>query len=81
MLTFVALFVPMVSGLWLKQTSSLGAELSILSGVGFWFYAQHYHVTFLGVHIPSLLVGFSASAIAMLIGYLFTNSKFFTGKS
>ena len=81
MLTFVALFVPLVSGLWLKQTSSLGAELSMLSGVGFWFYAQHYHVAILGVHIPSLLVGFSASAIAMLVGYLFTHSKFFMGSN
>ncbi len=79
MLTFVALFIPLVSGLWLKQTSSLGAELSMLSGVGFWFYAQHYHMTLLGVHIPSLLVGFFASATAMLVGYLFTHSKFFTG--
>ncbi len=79
MLTFVALFVPMVSGLWIKQSSSLGAELSMLCGVGFWFYSQHYKVLILGVHIPSLLVGFFASAAAMLLGYLFSNSKFFTG--
>ena len=81
MLTFVALFVPLVSGLWLKQTSSLGAELSMLSGAGFLFYAQQSPVSIMGVHIPSLLVGFSASVIAMLIGYLFTHSKFFMGSS
>ncbi len=79
MLTMVSLFVPYVAGLWIKQANNLGAELSILVGAGFWFYAKHSPVAIMNIEIPSLLIGIAASAIAMLLGCLFTNSKFFTG--
>ncbi len=81
MLTLVSLFVPYVSGLWIKQSNSLGAELSIFAGAGAWFWAKSFHLHLMGVEIPALLVGFFASLVGMILGCMFANSRFFTGSN
>lgn len=69
-LSLVSLFVPFIAGLYWKRATPLGAELSILMGVGFWYYAEVFPVNLMGAHIPSLFVGTFASAAAMLVGSL-----------
>lgn len=69
-LSLVSLFVPLVAGLWWKKSTALGAELSILAGVGFWYYAENFPVTLIDAHVPSLLIGTIASAVAMVFGSL-----------
>lgn len=69
-LSLVSLFVPFIAGLWWKKATPFGAELSILAGVGFWYYAEKFPVTLMDAHVPSLFIGTIASAVAMLFGSL-----------
>jgi SSS family transporter len=62
--TLVAGFVPLAAGLYSKRPNSFGALLSIVSGISFWQYWEH----FVGGEIPSTFIGFLASIFGMIIG-------------
>lgn len=77
MLSLVSLFVAYVAGLWWKKATSLGAELSILAGIGFWSYTENFPIHIMGTEVPSMLIAITASAIAMVVpSFIINNSKF-----
>lgn len=62
-LSLVALFIPLVAGLYWKRASALGAILSMVFGTGTWLILEFYPT-----EIPSIIWGLSASITGMLIG-------------
>jgi solute:Na+ symporter, SSS family len=62
-LSMVALFTPLVAGLYWKRASALGAILSMSFGVAVWTYFEFYPN-----QIPSLVWGLMASIFGMLVG-------------
>jgi SSS family transporter len=69
-LSLVALFVPLVSGLYWKKASALGAILSMTLGTGVWTYFEFYEND-----IPSMIWGFLASIAGMIVGSLITKTS------
>ena len=62
-LSLVALFVPLVSGLYWKKASALGAILSMILGTGVWTYFEFFEN-----EIPSMIWGLLASIVGMFVG-------------
>jgi SSS family solute:Na+ symporter len=62
-LSLVALFVPLVTGLYWKKATALGAILSMTLGTGVWTFLE-FHET----EIPSMMAGLVASIAGMIIG-------------
>lgn len=62
-LSLVALFIPLVAGLYWKRASALGAILSMVFGTGTWLILEFYPT-----EIPSIIWGLSASITGMLVG-------------
>ena len=69
-LSLVALFVPLVSGLYWKKASALGAILSMTLGTGVWAYFEFYEND-----IPSMIWGLLASIAGMIVGSLITKTS------
>jgi SSS family transporter len=69
-LSLVALFVPLVSGLYWKKASALGAILSMTLGTGVWTYFEFYEND-----IPSMIWGLLASIAGMIVGSLITKTS------
>jgi SSS family solute:Na+ symporter len=69
-LSLVALFVPLVSGLYWKKASALGAILSMTLGTGVWTYFEFYEND-----IPSMIWGLLASIVGMFIGSTITKTS------
>lgn len=64
-LSLVALFVPLVGGLYWKRSSTLGAMLSMVLGTASWVI-----LNFVYEHELSMLIAFGVSIVAMVIGSL-----------
>ncbi|MBA4850023.1 sodium:solute symporter family protein [Emticicia sp. BO119] len=64
-LSLVALFTPLVAGLYWKRATALGAILSMIAGTGVWLITEFYPT-----EIPGLIWGLTASIIGMIIGSL-----------
>ncbi len=69
-LSLVSLFIPLTFGLYWKRATSAGALLSIVVGMGVWFYFEMFPVV-----IPSLVWGTLASLLAMVAGSLLLPNK------
>lgn len=69
--SLVALFIPLVSGLYWKRASALGALLSMVFGTSIWSFLQFYPT-----EIPGIIYGLLASITGMLFGtFLKPNDK------
>lgn len=66
-LSLVALFVPLVAGLYWKKANALGAILSMILGTGVWTFFEFYET-----EIPSMIWGLLASIGGMIIGSIIT---------
>ena len=64
-LSLVALFVPLVAGLYWKKATAVGAILSMILGTGVWFVFEFFEP-----EIPSLIWGLLASITGMIVGSL-----------
>lgn len=64
-LSLVALFVPLVAGLYWKKANALGAILSMTLGTGVWTFFEFYET-----EIPSMIWGLLASISGMIVGSL-----------
>lgn len=64
-LTLVSLFVPLAAGIYIKRANTVGALLSILSGMGAWIVFEIVETGF-----PPILAGFTASIIGMAAGMM-----------
>ncbi|RYU95052.1 sodium:solute symporter family protein [Emticicia agri] len=62
-LSLVALFTPLVAGLYWKRATALGAILSMVAGTGVWLYLEFYPT-----EIPGMIWGLLASITGMLVG-------------
>lgn len=62
-LSLVALFVPLVAGLYWKKANTLGAILSMTLGTGVWTFFEFYET-----EIPSMIWGLLASILGMFVG-------------
>ena len=62
-LSLVALFVPLVAGLYWKKATALGAILSMIFGTGIWVFFEFYET-----EIPSMIWGLLASIFGMIMG-------------
>ena len=62
-LSLVALFVPLVAGLYWKKANGFGAILSMTLGTGVWTFFEFYET-----EIPSMILGLLASISGMIIG-------------
>lgn len=69
-LSLVALFVPLVSGLYWKKASALGAILSMVLGTGVWTYFEFFEN-----EIPSMIWGLLASIVGMFVGSISTKTS------
>ncbi len=67
-LSLVALFVPMVAGLYWKYAKAWGAILSMIGGTAVWTFFEFFETA-----IPSLIWGLLASILGMIIGSLIEN--------
>ncbi|GGD56579.1 sodium:solute symporter [Emticicia aquatilis] len=66
-LSLVALFVPLVAGLYWKKANALGAILSMTLGTCVWTFFEFYET-----EIPSMIWGLLASTGGMIIGSFIT---------
>lgn len=66
-LSLVALFVPMVAGLYWKPAKALGAIFSMVLGTLTWSFFEFFET-----EIPSLIWGLLASILGMILGSFFT---------
>ncbi|CAH0995277.1 Sodium/glucose cotransporter [Emticicia aquatica] len=64
-LSLVALFVPLVAGLYWKKANGLGAILSMTLGTAVWTFFEFYET-----EIPSMIWGLLASMMGMFFGAL-----------
>lgn len=64
-LSLVALFVPLVAGLYWKKSTSLGAILSMSLGTSVWFILEFYET-----EISGMIWGLLASIFGMIVGTL-----------
>jgi Na+/proline symporter len=69
-LSLVALFVPLVFGLYWKKANALGAILSMTLGTGVWTYFEFFENK-----IPSMIWGLLASIAGMLVGSIITKTS------
>ena len=69
-LSLVALFVPLVSGLYWKKANALGAILSMTLGTGVWTYFEFFEN-----EIPSMIWGLLASIVGMFVGSISTKTS------
>ena len=69
-LSLVALFVPLVSGLYWKKANALGAILSMTLGTGVWTYFEFFENK-----IPSMIWGLLASIVGMFVGSIITKTS------
>lgn len=79
-ISLVALFVPMLAGLYWKRTSSFGAMASMIGGLGVWFllilFHNHYGQEtlekevywFIGSSFSPMVIGTLVSLAALIIG-------------
>jgi Na+/pantothenate symporter len=68
-LSLVALFVPLVAGLYWKKANALGAILSMTFGTAVWTFFEFYET-----EIPSMIWGLLASIGGMIIGSIITKT-------
>lgn len=68
--SLVALFVPLVGGLYWKKSNSAGAILSMVLGTIVWVLCLYANT-----ELPPMLYGLSASIAGMLAGVLFFRNK------
>jgi SSS family solute:Na+ symporter len=61
--TLVAGFVPLAFGLYARWVNSLGAFISIVSGISFWQLADYYQTA-----VPPTFIGFFASLLGIIVG-------------
>lgn len=69
-LSLVALFTPLVAGLYWKRATATGAILSMVAGTGVWLILEFYPTD-----IPSIVWGLSASITGMLVGSLIKRNE------
>ncbi len=69
-LSLVSLFIPLTFGLYWKRSTSGGALISIVMGMGVWFYFELFPLA-----TPSLVLGTLASLVGMVVGSLFWKSE------
>lgn len=69
-LSLVSLFIPLTFGLYWKRATSEGALVSIVVGMGVWFYFELYPST-----TPSLVLGTMSSLVGMVVGSLLWKSE------
>jgi Na+/proline symporter len=69
-LSLVSLFIPLTFGLYWKRSNSMGALISIVSGMLVWFYFELFPVA-----IPSLVIGTLTSMVGMVVGSLLFQEK------
>lgn len=69
-LSLVSLFIPLMFGLYWKRATSEGALVSIVVGMGVWFYFELYPST-----TPSLVLGTMSSLVGMVVGSLLWKSE------
>lgn len=69
-LSLVSLFIPLTFGLYWKRATSAGALLSIVAGMGVWFYVELFPTG-----TPSLVLGTLASLVGMIVGSLVWKSE------
>ncbi len=69
-LSLVALFVPLVAGLYWKKSTALGAILSMIFGTSVWIFFEFYET-----EIPSIIWGLLASIAGMIIGTFITKNE------
>lgn len=69
-LSLVSLFIPLTFGLYWKRATSEGALVSIVVGMGVWFYFELYPST-----TPSLVLGTMASLVGIVVGSLLWKSE------
>lgn len=65
-LSLVSLFSPLTAGLFWKSTSSIGAILSMISGMITWIFAEFV----IQIPIPGILIGSGISLLFLIIGSL-----------
>lgn len=75
-LTLVSLFIPMVFGMYWKRSSSAGAILAMLAGMGAWFWFEYNPLP-----IPTLVPATLISMIAFLLGSYGFPDKIAYGKN
>ncbi len=68
-LSLVALFVPLVAGLYWKKANALGAILSMTLGTTVWTFFEFYET-----EIPSMIWGLLASIFGMFVGTFISNT-------
>jgi SSS family solute:Na+ symporter len=62
-LAMVSLLAPMFAAVYLPRTTSLGALLAMLLGMGSYIMAEYvFHTAF-----PALLIGFGVSVVALFL--------------
>ncbi|RFS14095.1 sodium:solute symporter family protein [Emticicia sp. C21] len=64
-LSLVALFTPLVAGLYWKRATALGAVCSMVGGTSVWLYLEFYPT-----EIPGMIWGLLASITGMIVGSL-----------
>ncbi|GAB3507579.1 high affinity choline transporter 1 [Emticicia fontis] len=64
-LSLVALFTPLVAGLYWKRATALGAIFAMIAGTSVWLYLEFYPT-----EIPGMIWGLLASITGMVIGSL-----------
>lgn len=62
--TLVAGFIPLAVGLYSKKANSFGALISIIAGMSAWYYWDNFVIS----AIPGTFVGFTFSALGMVVG-------------
>jgi len=72
-LSLVSLFVPMTLGMYWKNSSAVGAILSMISGILAWIYFEFYPVD-----VPSLVPAVGISLISMIAGSILWPTKKYT---
>lgn len=69
-LSLVALFVPLVGGLYWKKSNSLGAILAMILGTGAWIISLNIETNF-----PAAFIGLLFSILGMVFGSLLVKEK------
>jgi SSS family transporter len=69
--SLVALFVPLVAGLWWKPATKSGAFCAMFIGIAVWIMSHFGEFDFLPIRVPELMIALFASFLGMIIGTLF----------
>ncbi len=79
-INLVSVVVPFIAGMWFKQSSGLGALLSIFTGISSWLLVKIFGCNIFGVELPAIIVGFIVSLLAMIIGSWIQKADYQSGE-